>query len=213
MVHFRRNPDEGEAAVEPEADAATGDRSDPDGEQLPAFSSFGEEVQSILVSAHDAAAKILRRAEEEAEQIRTEAAAAADASRTDADRLRSEAESYAQETRTAADDAAEERRGQVEAEAGRILEDAERRREAIDADLEEKLEHAEEDARQRSGALQDEIQRQEERLEKILLVLQSMTSDITALLDRKEGSDNFSADLANLTDKAVEEAEGVRFES
>ncbi len=218
MVSFRRNPDE-EAGVESAHPAGGDGPDDPENEAVPsgpetsAVPSFGEEVQTILVSAQEAAAKIRRRAEDEAEQIHNEAAAAAEAeraeaarlaeaSRADAERLRSEAEAYAHETRNAADQAAERRRSEVEAEAGRILDEATQRRDAIDAELVYKVEHAEEEARQRIGTLQGEIQRQEERLESIAVVLGSMASHVTGLLE--SGSGNLSDDLANLTGKAVE---------
>jgi hypothetical protein len=238
MVNFKPNPDDDEAGVEPEPDAAASDPSQPasgteedrrvlalehsetdavsSDEKVPAFASFGEEVQTVLVSAQEAAVKIRRRADEEAERIRNEAAAAADAeraeagrlaeaSRADAEVLRSEAEAYAHETRITADGAAAQRRSEVEAEVGRILEEAQRRRDAIDAELADRVEHAEEEARKRIGTLQIEIQRQEERLESIAVVLRSMTSEVGGLLDRRGRSVDLSDDLANLTGKAVEE--------
>jgi cell division septum initiation protein DivIVA len=239
MVNFRRNPDDDEAGVEPEPHAAASDPPEPDSgeeedrpvlplehsetdavssdEKVPAFASFGEELQTVLVSAQEAAAKIRRRADEEAERIRNEAAAAADAergeaerlaeaSRADAERLRSEADAYAHETRITADGAAAQRRSEVEAEVGRILGEAQRRRYAIEAELADRVEHAEEEARKRIGTLQIEIQRQEERLESIAVVLQSMTSEVGGLLDRRGRSVDLSDDLANLTGKAVEES-------
>lgn len=219
MVNFRRNLDDEEAGVESERHAAAGKPDDPEKEavssdrQMFDSPSFGEEVQTILVSAQEVAAKIRGGAEDEAKQIRNEAAAVAEAeraeaarlaeaSRADAERLRSEAEEYAHETRTTADEAAERRRSEAEAEAGRVLDEAKRRRDAIDAELADKVEHAEEETRQRIGTLQGEVQRQEERLESIAVVLRSMTSQVTGLLE--DGSDNLSDDLANLTGKAVE---------
>jgi hypothetical protein len=172
-------------------------------EALPAYPSFGEEVQTILDSAQEAAGKIRRRAEEEANEIRTEAAASAEAERIEAERLRSEAEAYARDTRAAADEAAQRRRSEADTAAAHVLEEAERRRSAIDAELAEKVEYAKEEARNRIGALQGEIQRQEERLESIAVVLGSMTSQVTRVLDRHEESD-LTDDLTNLTGKAVE---------
>jgi hypothetical protein len=89
---------------------------------------------------------------------------------------------------------------------GRILGEAQRRRYAIEAELADRVEHAEEEARKRIGTLQIEIQRQEERLESIAVVLQSMTSEVGGLLDRRGRSVDLSDDLANLTGKAVEES-------
>jgi hypothetical protein len=216
MVNFRRGSDE-QAGVVPERPPEAGEPEEneavPSALEMSAFASFGDEVQTILDSAQEAAAKIRGRAEDEAEEIHNAAAAAAEAeraeaarlaetSRADAERLRSEAEAYAHETRTAAEEAAERRRSEVEAEAGRILDEAKQRRDAIDAELVNGVEHAEEQTRQRIGTLQGEIQRQEERLESIAVVLRSMATQVTELLE--EGSDNLSDDLANLTGKAVE---------
>ena len=209
MVNFRRKPDDEEGAMESQNRSATGDDSQPgsgeheDDDALPAYPSFGEEVQTILDSAQAAAGKIRSRAEEEADQIRAEAAASAEAERVEAERLRSEAEAYARDTRAAADEAAQQRRSEADAEAAHILEEAERRRSAIDAELTEKVEYAKEELQNRIGTLQGEIQRQEERLESIAVVLGSMTSQVTRLLDRHEES-NLADDLTNLTGKAVE---------
>ena len=238
MVNFERNPDDDEAGVQPESDTGASDPSQPDSgkeedrrvlplehsetdavssdQKVPTFASFGEEVQTVLVSAQEAAAKIRRRADEEAERIRNEAVTAADAERAEAERLadasradaevlRSEAEAYAHETRITADGAAAQRRSEVEAEVGRILEEAQRRRDAIDAELADRVEHAEEEARKRIGTLQIEIQRQEERLESIAVVLRSMTSEVGGLLEQRGRSVDLSDDLANLTGKAMEE--------
>jgi hypothetical protein len=225
MVNFRRKPDDEEGAMESQNRSATGDDSQPGSgehedvrvmpsegpetetissdEALPAYPSFGEEVQTILDSAQAAAGKIRSRAEEEADQIRAEAAASAEAERVEAERLRSEAEAYARDTRAAADEAAQQRRSEADDEAAHILEEAERRRSAIDAELAEKVEYAKEEVQNRIGTLQGEIQRQEERLESIAVVLGSMTSQVTRLLDRHEES-NLTDDLTNLTGKAVE---------
>ena len=238
MVNFERNPDDDEAGVQPESDTGASDPSQPDSgkeedrrvlplehsetdavssdQKVPTFASFGEEVQTVLVSAQEAAAKIRRRADEEAERIRNEAVTAADAERAEAERLadasradaevlRSEAEAYAHETRITANGAAAQRRSEVEAEVGRILEEAQRRRDAIDAELADRVEHAEEEARKRIGTLQIEIQRQEERLESIAVVLRSMTSEVGGLLEQRGRSVDLSDDLANLTGKAMEE--------
>jgi hypothetical protein len=225
MVKFRRTSDDEEGAMESQNPSAAGDDSQPrsgehegvrvmppedlakgtnsSDETLPAYPSFGEEVQTILDSAQEAAGKIRSRAEEEANQIRTEAAASAEAERVEAERLRWEAEAYARDTRAAADEAAQRRRSEADAAAAHVLEEAERRRSAIDAELAEKVEYAKEEARNRIGALQGEIQRQEERLESIAVVLGSMTSQVTRVLDRHEESD-LTDDLTNLTGKAVE---------
>ena len=177
MVNFRRGSDE-QAGVVPERPAEAGEPEEneavPSALEMSAFASFGDEVQTILDSAQEAAAKIRGRAEDEAEEIHNAAAAAAEAERAEAARLaetsRADAEAYAHETRTAAEEAAERRRSEVEAEAGRILDEAKQRRDAIDADLANGVEHAEEQTRQRIGTLQGEIQRQEERLESIAVV-------------------------------------------
>jgi len=225
MVNFRRKPDDEEGAMESQNPSAVGDDSQPRGgehegvrvmlpedlemgmnssdEALPAYPSFGEEVQTILDSAQEAAGKIRRRAEEEASEIRTEAAASAEAERIEAERLRSEADAYARDTRAAADEAAQRRRSEADTAAAHVLEETERRRSAIDAELAEKVEYAKEEARNRIGALQGEIQRQEERLESIAVVLGSMTAQVTRVLDRHEESD-LTDDLTNLTGKAVE---------
>jgi hypothetical protein len=221
MVHFKRKPEDEEEAVESERDSPAGDTPRGDSQSLtvpsdqasPAVLSFGEEVQTILDSAREAAIKIQKRAEEEASQIRAQAADSAEAERVEAERVRSDAEGYARETRAAADEVAEQRRKEAETEAGRILEEAQRRRDAIDAELAQKVEFAAVEAQKRAGTLDREIQRQEKRLESIAVVLESMRSQVTRVLERQEESDDLTDDLTNLTGRAVEGAESVRSET
>jgi hypothetical protein len=221
MVNFKRKPEGEEAAVESERDSPAGDTPRGESQSLavpsdqasPAVLSFGEEVQTILDSAREAAIKIEKRAEEEASQIRAQAADSAEAERVEAERVRSDAEGYARETRAAADEAAEQRRKEAETEAGRILDEAQRRRDAIDAELAQKVEYAAVEAQKRAGTLEGEIQRQEKRLESIAVVLGSMKSQVTRVLERQEESDDLTDDLTNLTGRAVEGAESVRSET
>jgi hypothetical protein len=183
-----------------------------DAEGAAALAAVATEVQTVLVSAQDAAAKIRRRAEEEAEEILNEARAAAEAeaadanrsaevARTEADRIRAEAEAYATDARSAADVAAEERVSEADRQAEQILEEVQRRRDALEAEFAQKVEQTDAEASQRVETLGAEIERQEERLNNILVVLQGMSSQLAAVLHRQETSDDLAHTLANLTVK------------
>jgi hypothetical protein len=144
-----------------------------------------EEVQSVLVTAQDAAAKIRRKAEEEAERLRQEAAAAAEADRAEAERIRADAEAFAAETRAAAEASGEDLRTNAEWEAARLLEDAQARLDHADAEVAEKARQAEEQVRHRLETLRAEIERQEQRVESILVILGGISSQLEDLLDRR----------------------------
>jgi hypothetical protein len=185
-----------------------------DPEEAAAVAAVGTEVQTILLSAKEAAAKIRRSAEEEAERIRNEAMSAAEAesgeakrsaeaTRTEVDRIRAEAEAYAMHTQTAADAAAEQRLSEADRQAAQILDEVERRRDAVDAELAHKVEQTEEEARQRVEMLSAEIERQEERLDSILVVLRGMSSQLAGVLGRQEESDDLADVLGNFGDKTL----------
>jgi hypothetical protein len=160
----------------------------------------GEEIQAVLAAAHEAAAKIRRKAEEEAEGMRHDSWSAAQAEIVearriaaahcdDAERIRAEAETSATEARAAAGAFAEELRTSAEREAARIEEEAQERLSAADADAAQKVERAEAEARERFSALHDEIKRQEERLESILVILRGMSSQVEGVLAERDKGD------------------------
>ena len=159
----------------------------------------GEEVQAVLSSAHDAAAVIRRKAEEEAERVREDAWATARAEvteanriaatyREDAERIRAEAEAFAAEARATAEAFTEELRSSAEREAERIEAQARERLSAADADATQMLERAEDEARERITSLRDEVQRHEERLQNILAILGGMASQIEEALAARSAS-------------------------
>jgi hypothetical protein len=164
------------------------------------FKAVGEEVQTVLSSAHEAAAQIRRRAEEEAKRTRhdawsaaqaeiAEAKPVAEAHRDDAERIRAEAETSAREAGAAAEAFAEELRTSAEREATRIEQEAQARLAAADAEVAQKIEQAEAEAHERFSVLREGIKRHEERLESILVILRGMSSQVEALLVRREASD------------------------
>lgn len=159
----------------------------------------GEEVQAVISSAHDAAAAIRRKAEEEAERVRQDAWATARAEvteanhiaatyREDAERIRAEAEAFAAEARASAEAFTEELRSSAEREAARIEAQARERLSAADADATQILERAEDEAREQIGSLRDEVQRHEERLQNILAILGGMSSQIEDVLAARSAS-------------------------
>jgi vacuolar-type H+-ATPase subunit E/Vma4 len=158
--------------------------------------SVGEEVGTVLKSAHEAAARIRRAAQEEADRVRREAeTAAADTvaeasrlsheDRAEGARIREEAEEYAKETRSEADAFAEQRRSDAEQDAAQIVGNAQRRLADADAEVEQKMREATARERRRIEALQAEVARYEERLDSILTVFQGVTSQLEDLLGKR----------------------------
>jgi chromosome segregation ATPase len=142
--------------------------------------STGEQVDAILQTARDTAAKLTAAATEEAERTRAEANAAAirevetarrraERDREQAAKERADAEAYAARLRSEAEAAAEKLRADAEHEASTLLESAR------------------ESARARVVALQAEAKRHEERLEVLLAVSRGMTSEIEDVLEREDG--------------------------
>jgi hypothetical protein len=193
----------GSAEDHPEgaSDQAASDKAEPAGiDEATDLTAVGEEVQTVLSSAHDAAVKIRRKAEDEAERILGDARAAAQAEisdaqliaaahREDAERVRAEAEGFATERRAAAEAFEEERRTTAERDAARILEEAQHRLSAADAEAAQKVGRAEAEEAQRLSALRDDIKRHEERLESILVILRDMSSQVEGVLGRRDASD------------------------
>jgi hypothetical protein len=177
------------------------------------LAAVGEEVQTVLASAKEAADKIRRRAEEEAASLRTQTVAAAETeaaearrqaelSRAEAQRVRADAEAYAAEIRAGADAAAAQRLASAEDEAAAIVEEAEARRAATDAEVTQKIENAEAGARERVESLRGEIERQEERLHSLLAVHRTMTGHLETLLGVEEPRD----DLPDVSHESLQEA-------
>jgi hypothetical protein len=143
--------------------------------------SAGEQVDAILQTARDTAAKLTAAATEEAERTRAEANAAAirevetarrraEGDREQAVKERADAEAYAARLRSEAEAAAEKLRADAEHESSTLLESAR------------------ESARARVVALQAEAKRHEERLRALLAVTRDMTLEIEDVLEREEGS-------------------------
>jgi hypothetical protein len=147
----------------PPADAAVaGAEADP--------ADVGAEVETILKSAQEAAARIRQKAHEEATKIREEA-----------ETTRAEAETFAGQARV-----------NVQREANQMLEAARKRIAEADAVVERKLREAEGEALRRRDALQTEAKRYEERLRKMLGVFRGMSSELEELLG--ERTDETAAD-------------------
>ena len=187
----------------PEALAEQGDGEEAgpaEADVQPDLVAVGEEVSMVLKSAEQAAEKIRRTARQEAEQLLSVArdSAAADvaearriagADRADGNRIRAEAEMYAKDTCATADAFAETRRTEAEREARQIMTEAEERLAAANAEVEQRVREAEAEARYGVEVLQREAQRHEERLESILVVFRSMTSQLEELIGRRAERD------------------------
>jgi DNA repair exonuclease SbcCD ATPase subunit len=164
------------------------------------LSAIGEEVGTVLKSAHEAATKIRRAADEEAERVRAEARTAAaeeldevhrsvEADRAEARLIREEADAHAEETRAQADAFSWNRMAEATRESEQVLEEAQRRLKAADADVEEKLRQAGALAQQRVDALNAEATRAEDWIENLLAVFQGMTSQLEELLGKRAEDD------------------------
>jgi vacuolar-type H+-ATPase subunit E/Vma4 len=175
--------------------------------------STGEEVDRILRSAQEAAAKLTQAARDEAEQIRADAAAAAARETDEAQRfaegerervaqLRAEAEAYAQRTRSEAEAAAEKLRTDSEREAATTIDAACARLENADTEIAERVRASEEQEHERIESLRREANQHEQRLERLLEVCRGMTSQLETLLEQR-GADRRTAEPE---DESVDEA-------
>jgi hypothetical protein len=149
----------------------------------PDVATIGEEVGSVLKSAHEAAARIRRAAEEEAE------------------RVRAEVDAHAKDTRAAAETFAAERRSAATQEAAQLVEDAQKRRDATEAEIERKLAEMTAKQRHRLETLEAEVEHHEGRAKSLLDVFRGMTSQLEALLEA--GRDE-SGERVKSTDAVVE---------
>jgi F0F1-type ATP synthase membrane subunit b/b' len=161
------------------------------------LANVGAEVEAVLASARDAAARILAAAEADASRVREQATAAAseelaDAkavvadARDEADRVRNDAETYAEETRRSANTAAEDMRAEAEGQAAGIVEAAQARLAEADDEAERKLRELEWTARKRADDLEAATERHEARLESMLAVFRGVCSELEELLDPGE---------------------------
>ena len=153
----------------------------------------GEEVETVLKSAQEAAARIRRTAHEEAERLHAESESAAAAELEEArriaaadlaaaSRIRAETEAHAKDARAAADSFVEEQRREAERAAARIVSDAQKLLASADTDVAQKMREADAKTRERRQAVQAESERYERRLESILAAFRDMTSQLEDLL-------------------------------
>jgi hypothetical protein len=172
----------------------------PDERRVSDLGNVGEEVEAVLASAQEAAARIRGAAEGEAAQLREEAIAAAEEEvadakraaaeeRSEAERLRSEAEEYADETRSSAGIAADEVRADADRQAAETVEAAQTRLAEADAEAERKLRQIEGTARDRVEQLRAATERHEARLESMLAVFRGVSSQLEELLDARGHAD------------------------
>jgi hypothetical protein len=163
------------SGIAPEEDGAHDGAAE--AEPLPARSA-GEQVDAILQTARDTAAKLTAAATEEAERTRAEARSAAtrevetarrrvESDREKAAKERADAEAYAARLRSEAETVAERLRVDAEHAASTLLESAR------------------DTARERVASLAAETKRHEERLEQLLEASRNMASEIEDALGRK----------------------------
>lgn len=196
----------------PEGDAEHGVTAD--SKPLP-HRSLGEEVDAILQTAQDSAAKLMEAATQEAERTRAEANAVAtrefeqarhraQTEREQAAKVRADAEEHAGRVRNEAETAAEKQRAEADNMATSLIEAARAKLAAADAEVEQKLRAAEESAGARVGALQAEARRHRELLQRLVAVLRDMSSQAEAFLQESEDDGDVEPDDQ---DRAVERAD------
>jgi cell division septum initiation protein DivIVA len=168
-----------------EQDSTVASQASPSETEAGVERSAGEEIDTILRTAREAAAKIVQTATTESEQARADARQAAEREREEAAAVRAEAEAYAQRTRNEADAAAEQVRADAEREADSMLEAARARLESADGEVAAKIERAEETARQRVEILETQARLHEERIAQLLKVFQGMSAQLEQLLGRR----------------------------
>jgi hypothetical protein len=177
------------------------------GSEAAGHRSAGEEVDAILQTARDSAAKVLEAATKEAERTRAEANVLAareleqarDQAQTEREqvaKVRADAEAHAARVRNEAEAAAEKVRKESEALATSLIEEARTKLAAADAVVTQKQQAAEESSRARMGALQVEARRHEDRLQQLLAVLQGMISQAEAVLEESHDVDPADQDPA-----------------
>ena len=159
----------------------------------------GDQVAVILASAKQAAQGLQDSARQEAERIRAEATEEAATRLTDVkrevarrreegDKLRAEAVAYGKSTREAADRDAAETRRNAEEESAKRRADVEREAREIRRAAERRSEELTSEALQRQRALVAEAKRSEARLEQLLGVFRTMTSQLEDLLGVERGT-------------------------
>lgn len=183
-------------------------------EMVANVATVGEEVDAVLKSAHEAAARIRQAADEEAKRVRAEALSAAttevaaarriaEDERAEAARLRTEAKTYFEDARAAADAFAAQRRSEAAREAAQMVAEAKRGGEAAAAEAERELREATVTEREHLESLRAEIERHEKRLDSILAVSRGTTAELENLLEPKRGE---ADDDAAVSDEVAESA-------
>lgn len=160
--------------------------------------SAGEEVDVIVQTAQDAAAKLTAAITEEAERTRAEAIAAANheveetrhrvqTERERAAKERADAEAYAAWVRNEAETDAEKVRVEADIVATSLIEASHAKLAAADEEAERKVQVAEESARKRIGALRAEARRYADELQRQLAELHRMSQQVEAMLKSENG--------------------------
>ena len=139
-------------------------------------------VSNVLKSAEEAAARMRRAAHADAAKIRDEAKNAVEAELAEAQRVRAETEAELNSAHAAASTFAQKLRSDAENEAQQMVQEARARLERADSEIERKLRESEHSARHRRQQLEAETERYHERLERMLGVVQAMSSQLEDLL-------------------------------
>ena len=157
------------------------------------YAQVGEEVATVLASAHQAAEQIRESARQEAERLRAEAddkvAATLSEMKRDAERRRRESEKvradadvYSQETREAADRSVADLRMTIDKEAAQRRAEVDEQTRGIRRAAEQKARNLEAEALQRKKALVQEVGRAEARLQQLLGIFRGMTLQLEGLV-------------------------------
>lgn len=137
---------------------------------------FGDEVAAILATAKQAAQKLHDSTRQDADRIREEA-----------EEVRAEAEAYSKSTREEADLHAVETRRKLDVELEERRRDAEHEANEIRRAAKQRAEELASEALRRRGAIIAEAERSEARLEQLLDVFRTVTSQLEELLGSERG--------------------------
>jgi hypothetical protein len=176
--------------------------------------STGEEVDSILRTAREAAASLTQGAKEQADRIRSEAKTSAtreldeahrqaEAEREQVAKLRSDAETDAARKRSEAEAAAQKLLAEAKAEASKTTGAARAQLASVEAEATKRAADAEKEIRARVESLRAEAKRHEERLEHLLAVCRGMSSQIAAVLGVREENGRAAGAASERLDEAL----------
>jgi hypothetical protein len=203
---FDQAPTDGGAPAVPEHSARLDATASEAPEADQASIEVGDQVAVILASAKQAAQRLHDSALQEAEHVREEAKRDADARlevagqelaerREEAETLRAEADAYSKSMREAADLHAAETGRKLDVELEQRRRDAEREANEIRRAAKLRADELASEALRRRGAIITEAERSEARLEQLLDVFRTVTSQLEDVLNERKALTGETRDL------------------